>query len=366
MVEAVFDENPTQTRLKRVDLSDLATAEIVPPQFVIDPIVPRGYTTLFGGHGGSGKSIVALTLAAHRACGINWGPFRVEQGPVVFVSLEDPEDLLRYRLRRICEEYTLPFGEVKKHLELIDATEAVTLAVENNEHGRRSLIFTQPAEEIRETAAEGVLIVIDNASDAFDANENERRLVRSFVRYLTKMIRSHAGAVLLLAHIDKAAARYGSSGNTYSGSTAWHNSTRSRVALLDDRLVHEKLNVGRKHENPVPLAWSDHGVLVPDLDESHRKATDAERNEKDDLAVFNCVRAAQEAGEIVSTATRGNASAWHTLRNFSECPEELKNKEGKQRMQESLIRLARDGMIQRTDYLNAYRHKREKWEIWAA
>ena len=58
------------------------------------------------------------------------------------------------------------------------------------------------------------------ASDAYDADENSRRQVRAFVKALARMVRNHNGAVLLLAHVDKVAARYGSNGNTYSGSTA--------------------------------------------------------------------------------------------------------------------------------------------------
>lgn len=357
------DGTDTNGGLQLVDLSGFYTADIEPPRYVIEPLIPRGYTTLLGSHGGSGKSILGLTWAAHVACGRNWGPFRFERGKAGFVSLEDTGDLARYRSRRICEEYVLPPADVLSNLTIIDGTEVSALAVETTEYGSRRLMFTAAAERIREMA-EGVdLVVIDNASDAFDANENERRLVRAFVRYLTSMVKGHGGAVLLLAHIDKAAARFGGNGNTYSGSTAWHNSTRSRLALVDDQLIHEKLNVGKKWEFPVPLAWSEHGVLVPDLDNTQRKASEAEQNEADDMAVTACLKAAAEAGETVTTATRGPVAAWHTLRQFPECPDVLKDKAGKTRAQEALMRLARTGAIRRVDYVDQYRNKRERWEL---
>ena len=68
--------------------------------------------------------------------------------------------------------------------------------------------------------------------------------------------REHDAAVVLLAHIDKAAARNGGQGNSYSGSTAWHNSARSRLALVEDEatgleLLHEKANFGKKRD-PYP------------------------------------------------------------------------------------------------------------------
>src|SRR5690625_5910278 len=78
------------------------------------------------------------------------------------------------------------------------------------------------------------LIVIDIASDAYDENENSRRDVRFFIRALATLARANDAAVVLLAHIDKVAARNGGGGNDYSGSTAWHNSARSRIALMQD------------------------------------------------------------------------------------------------------------------------------------
>lgn len=361
MVERFGNGGDGAGSLRSVDLSAIGSATIAPPEYAIEPIVPCGFTTLLGAHGGMGKSILALTLAAHCACGRNFGPFRVHRNKVKFVEFEDHGDLMRYRLRNICEEYTLPIKEVRENLEIIDGTEAEAMAVETNLNGTRSLMFTATANAIREKAQGAGLVFIDNASDAFDANENERRMVRAFVRYLTGMVKSHGGAVVLLAHIDKSAARYGASGNTYSGSTAWHNSTRSRIALIDGDLIHEKLNVGKKHEQPIPLVWTEHGVLVPDFDGTGKAAAAALLNGTDDMAVMSCLSAAEEAGETVSAASRGPVTAWHTLRQFPECPEPLKT--SKLRLQESILRLARDGMIRRVEYTNQYRNKRERWEI---
>ena len=62
-------------------------------------------------------------------------------------------------------------------------------------------------------------------------------------------------SVLLLAHVDKASVRSGAgmdSMTTFSGSTAWNNSARSRWAMYrDDQVVvlrHEKCNLGPLQE----------------------------------------------------------------------------------------------------------------------
>jgi len=73
-------------------------------------------------------------------------------------------------------------------------------------------------------------------------------------------------AVLLLAHVDKNTSRGGKAegGEGYSGSTAWHNSVRSRLFMTRKemgtlQLDHQKSNLGRCHE-PLMLEWPDAGL----------------------------------------------------------------------------------------------------------
>lgn len=75
--------------LARVDLHDLMLQDWPAARYIFEPIIPRRETTLLGGHGGIGKSMLALTLAAHAACGRQWGPFPAVQCRAAYVSLED-------------------------------------------------------------------------------------------------------------------------------------------------------------------------------------------------------------------------------------------------------------------------------------
>ena len=111
------------------------------------------------------------------------------------------------------------------------------------------------------------LVIIDNASDAYDDDEIKRARVRAFVRSLRRHIARPGRAVLLLAHINKASAIGGRNSGTedYSGSTAWHNSARSRLSLIPDpngtlAIEHLKANLGAKAE-PVQMEWRE-GVPV--------------------------------------------------------------------------------------------------------
>lgn len=345
-------------------LGDLASAELAPPRFVVEPLIPRGVTTLLGGHGGAGKSNWALILSAHVAVGRQIGPFPCEYGKVLFASLEDGPELIRFRLRRIVDHYGLNADMVAEHLFVIDATGTDgALAVEVQGTGARQLVATNAYNELRELARGFDLIVVDNASDAYEGPENERRHVRRFMRQMLGTIaKENDAGMLLLVHIDKAAARMGANGNSYSGSTAWHNSARSRLALVETdgrvELHHEKLNVGRKAD-PLRLQWSDHGVLMPmepahDADAGLMTGTDAE-------IVLGAIKSATEIGISVSTARTGPMTTLHVLATFG-LPDYMKAERAR-RFWSAINTLHRTGRIESTEYETEHRNKRTRWAI---
>ncbi len=352
-------------QMEEVELSDLMSAWPVPPQFVFDPIIPRGHATLLGAHGGAGKSSLALILCAHAVCGRSWAGFTVEQCGAVFVSLEDPGSLMRYRLRKIVEAYALDPATVTAGLRILDASDSdAALMAEVNDFGMRRLIDTQSMNAVSTAVAGAGLIVIDNASDAFDGDENNRRQVRTFVRRLTQVARANNAGLLLLAHIDKHAARNGASGNAYSGSTAWHNSVRSRLALTltecgTIELVQEKLNLGRRAD-PVRLVWSMDGVLNPMPTGGN---ADGETARDDAEAVIATLRLAADAGIRVPTAVAGPHTACHALEQLPELDRRFRTKDGRRRVLAALVRLAREDRITRGTFRTAQRNTREVWEL---
>lgn len=357
---------PAGPHLVDVPLDGIAQAELDPPSFIIKPLLPREHTTLLGSHGGVGKSVLALALAAHVAAGRRWGGLDVAQGKVLFLSFEDPPALILFRLRRILTAFNLDPDTVTAALRIIDATEAEPLAQEVSAHGVRRLHLTPTAAIVAELCQGYDLVILDNASDCFDAEENSRRQVRGFIRELTRWVKGRGAALLLLVHIDKTAARYGASGNTYSGSTAWHNSARSRLALAPKdhviELTHEKLNVGPRMAEPLPLAWSEEGVLVP-IDQSGRQAALALEAGEEEAAVLRAIKAALSAGETISTARSGAGTAWHCLARFPELPPALRAKPGRERVEGALVRLAQAGVIRREAFKDANRKQKERWML---
>jgi len=333
-------------------------ANITLPVPVVGSLVPRREPTLIGGHGGAGKSVLGLILGAHVAAGKAWAGHPCVQGRVLIVSLEDDASLVNYRLSRIADTYALDRDMIEENITIVDGSDGdAALVSEMSEFGNTRLVDMPAMEELREAAAGCVLIVVDNASDAFDGNENNRRQVRGFMRRLKHIARENDAGLILLAHIDKAAAKYGANGNSYSGSTAWHNSARSRLALsISDigtvEVRQEKRQLGRLAE-PIQLRWTDTGVLYP----LERKETSA-RDRDDEAGVMAALHAAWVAGVDVGTARVGSTTAQHVLATFSEFPKQLHGPKGRVAFWNAIDKLQAAGKLVTSEIVTSHRKKK--------
>ena len=164
------------------------------------------------------------------------------------------------------------------------------------------------------------LIVIDNASDAFDGDEIKRPEVRGFIRALRTHLARPGRAVLLLTHINKGSANGGKSAGAedYSGSTAWHNSVRSRLSLnLDPMTIeHMKANYGPK-AGPVRIDWPDGVPVAAGFFGPGFSDLEAEKA-RDDLDMAALVRIIQDfdtRGERVTTSTTGSSTVHKALKS---------------------------------------------------
>jgi putative DNA primase/helicase len=250
--------------LKPVSVFDVITNPALPPAFVWDGYLPRGVVALMGAHGGTGKSTIALMLAVCTALGRPLFGVATQQSKVLFVSLEDGAGVVRHRLASICRAWLIDPEQLRDRLFVVDGTEHPELfAAETRGAGE---ITASYFELRRLVQSENIgLVLVDNASDAFGGDEIQRRQVRAFMRSLAEVARLTDCAVMLLAHVDKNTSRNkkAEGGEGYSGSTAWHNSARSRLFLTrgDDGLLtleHQKSNLGRMRE-PLTLEWLDGG-----------------------------------------------------------------------------------------------------------
>lgn len=264
LLEAAQAPEAPEPLLKFVDIAGVLSNPSPPPAFVWDGYCPRGEVTLWGAHGGTGKSTTNLMLSMAAALGRPLFGVPTTRCPVVFVSLEDGAHVVRHRLAHICRAWGIdPRTLIDLHI--VDGTAAPELfTAEARGAGETTAAHAELASLVQSVGAG--LVVVDNASDAFGGDEINRRQVRAFMRGLATIAREADASVVLLAHVDKntSRARKAEGGEGYSGSTAWHNSARSRIFMsrAEDgalSLEHQKSNHGKLRE-PLELVWS-HGGL---------------------------------------------------------------------------------------------------------
>lgn len=257
--------DPPRPLLVPVDVAGVWSDPSPPPAFIWGQYLPRGTTTLFGAHGGTGKSTIGLMLAVATAAGLPLLGVETVAAPAVFVSLEDGAGIVRHRLGAICRWLNVEPSRLAGRLFIVDGTENPELYQADNRGtaGEESRAHAELLALVQSTGAG--LVLIDNASDAYGGDEIVRRQVRGFIRSLNQIAKRGDAAVVLLAHVDKTTSRNNKAdnGEGYSGSTAWHNSVRSRLFLSRDesgllKLEHQKSNLSKK-QDPLTIVWPEDG-----------------------------------------------------------------------------------------------------------
>jgi putative DNA primase/helicase len=350
-----------------VPIDDLASARREPTSYWWDHYLPACVVTLLSAHGGTGKSMIGLMLAVSVALGLPLFGASTRRGKVAFFSGEDPGDLVRYRLHWICEKLAVDPAELDGHLHVLDATAGDPVLFHEVAAGGRRFGATTPAYSALQAYVESHavdVLIVDNASDAFDASEIDRAKVRGFMRALARLAQVRSGAVLLLAHVDKGTSRGERSGTEgYSGSTAWHNSARSRIYLSRDKdgallLEHQKSNLGRLRD-PVSLEWPHDGLPQLVVPLSPVVQGIADRN--DTRAALAVLHEFHGRGEYVATSAQSPSNAARVLGTDPAFP---------RRKPAEVFNLLRDaerrGLIERQQYRNTDRKERERWALTAA
>jgi len=118
-------------------------AGFTPPDYLIDTLLQRRYVYSFTAPTGSGKTAIALRIAAHVALGLPLADKEVERGRVLFFAGENPDDV-RSRWIKLCEEMkqeadTLDVVFMPFPLDLMKARERID--EEADERGPFSLLI---------------------------------------------------------------------------------------------------------------------------------------------------------------------------------------------------------------------------------
>ncbi|NTT85737.1 AAA family ATPase [Tabrizicola fusiformis] len=209
---------------------------------IVEGLVADEDVTLLGGHGGIGKSFLALQMACAVALGEPILGCKTRQNRVLYYSAEDSRKRLTRRLRTIVDKAGYDDASVKKNLLVLDASEVDPLFGETfvdvgsgeKPYMVKQTVGTKDFLNLSKMveAFDPQLVIVDGASDTFDGNEIVRREVRAFIKLLRTAHPKRKVGVLLMVHIDRASARgHVSNDDGYAGSGQWHNSSRRRLWL---------------------------------------------------------------------------------------------------------------------------------------
>lgn len=211
-------------------VAELATEPDVPRRFLdVRERFPMRNVVLLSGDGGTGKSLLALQLAIAVSCGKQWlGSDINEAGSVVYIAAEDEEREVRQRITQICENMSIDPLQVRNlHIVSLAEEDDSTFAVEGRGTLRKTKLF-QRVEARLDQINDCRVVFLDNVADCYGANENVRYLVKTFVSMWRVNAIKRDCVVILLHHPSEAGIR---DGTGKSGSTAWHNSVKSRLYL---------------------------------------------------------------------------------------------------------------------------------------
>lgn len=363
------DDGPV---LVPVDVLGVFDAPSSPPAFIWGEYLPRATTTLFGAHGGTGKSTIGLMMAVAVATGKPLFGIPTVAAPAVFVSLEDGAGVIRHRLAKVCRWLDVDPRQLGGRLFIVDGTENPELFIADSRNAGGTL--TRAYSEVRTLARDNRagLVVIDNASDAFGGDEIVRRQVRAFIRSLNAVAKEADAAVVLLAHVDKGTSRNNrpDNGEGYSGSTAWHNSVRSRLFLSRDStglltLAHQKTNHGRM-QDPLTLVWLE-GELpkaaghVGDVDYSELdEAAEARQQDEHAAVVLRMVAEFEGRKQYASPARNAPTNLFAMLRSE---PAFKRLKLSKDLVNAIINQCQRAGWLEILEYDTPDRKTRQRWTV---
>jgi RecA-family ATPase len=345
----------TPSELEPMDWETLAGVIPEPVHFRVAGWLPERTTTLLSANGGVGKSNLGLQLAVALCTGSQWLGMDVTQSRVLVLSAEDEARTVHFRVSNICADVGVDLAVLSGSLTVYDMTQQDCVLWREGVTERMQWL----ADTVQATRAD--VVIIDNASDVFASNENDRAEVRGFMRSLNLIAAGLNCAVLLLAHVDKASVRSGAGADTdstFSGSTAWNNSARSRWAMLREgeaiSLRHEKSNFGQRQEE-MRLEF-DAGAKVfrrfgqiPGAAAARELLRNSHR-----AAILRLIDTACKAGQKLSMSATANNNAFRVLKAAPDFP----------RMERSeffsvLYDLQRDGLLTEEEYtVDRKRHKR--------
>ena len=305
----VLDEGVAEKRSSGLSItkpSDWAGQPVPERHWLVLNRIPMGNVTILNGDGAAGKTTIALQLVEATVSGADWLHSIIDHpGKAIFFTGEEDHDEIHRRFASIAAHRGKDLAELAD-IELICRPDEDAVLGQADRAGR-----VQPTQLYNKLLLHAVerspsLIVIEAAADVFSGNENDRAQVRQFIALLRRLAIRSGAAVMLLAHPSLSGLN---SGKGTSGSTAWNNSSRSRLYFTISEKADEdrekdvrELRIMKSNYGPpgevVRLRWQN-GVFVPvsSMASYERVKVEAEIDE----VYLKCLDAMHASGRDVSS-----------------------------------------------------------------
>ena len=228
-------------------------------EWLVDGLLPVGGVTLFTGRGGVGKTLLAQQIATCIASGKDVLGRPCTQAPVLGLYGEDDTDELSRRQQCIMHVHNIDPERVEDyHFKSLFGQETLL-----GSFNKTTAAF-EPSplyKSIRATAlALGArLIILDNATQMYAGDVNDRGPVTRFLQHLNRLALDINGAVLLLGHVAKAEE------SAYVGSTAWQAGVRQQYQILRKEMPGATLDPYKHDYRTLKVVKSNYGGIGDDL-----------------------------------------------------------------------------------------------------
>ena len=355
------EQQETKSDIEPMDWEVLDALEPEPPAWRLDGWLPEGTVTLLAANGGVGKSNLSLQLGVALVHGQQFMDIATKPSRVLVLSGEDEARTVHFRVANICQDMQVPMASLANRMTVYDLTQQDCVLWRDGHPTERMQWLADQAVRLK-----AEVIVIDNASDVFADNENDRTAVRGFMRALNLIAHVTRAAVLLLAHVDKASVRMGAgqdTNSTFSGSTAWNNSARSRWAMVREEQVvtirHEKCNLGPLQEE-IRVEFDGTAKVFKRF--GHVPGNAAARalvRSQHRIAVMRLLSDAASRGQKLSMSVKATNNAFVMLRDEQGFPAQLLRAD----FFGLLAEMQRDGLVEEVEYLNESRKKHKRLEL---
>jgi RecA-family ATPase len=207
--------------------SDLADKPVPERDWLVPHWIPSREVTLLSGDGGVGKSLAAMQLQIAAAARCQWLGLPVMPCRMLGIYAEDEQAELHRRLAALAELMGVNIADLSDMAWRSAVSDDADLVVPDDRGIVRPTAYFHRLEE-QASAFDAGGLILDAATNFFGADEIRRRQVNGFMRLLRQFAAHINGPVILLAHPSVAGL---TSGSGLSGSTHWHNATRSRLYL---------------------------------------------------------------------------------------------------------------------------------------